>query len=130
STSSLEISDGRGEGGAHLEDEHRIRVALGVERKVPGGDLQRGGGFISAAKPSLRASINPPPRRRSPPGRRWIYPGGPTHTRARRAPLPRSSPWRSGAGGQAICIGGHTLAPGLETRPPSPEEISSEEVDL
>src|SRR4029077_17267458 len=35
-----------GERGRHLKDEDRVDVALGVEREVPGGDLQRGGGFI------------------------------------------------------------------------------------
>src|SRR6185503_8424562 len=47
-----------GECGANLEDEHSIRVALGVESKIPRRNLQRRGGFIEARGESLSAQIS------------------------------------------------------------------------
>src|SRR5438034_9797397 len=36
----------------------RVGIALGVEREVPGGDLQRGGRFIEARSEGLAAEIS------------------------------------------------------------------------
>src|SRR6185369_4705609 len=51
-------TDSGGERGGHLEDEDSIRVALGVESEIPGGDLQRGRGFIQARNEGLAAEIS------------------------------------------------------------------------
>src|SRR6185369_472300 len=69
----------RDERGAHLEDEHSINVALGIERKIPGGDLQGGGRFVEARSEGLAADISGERDRTSGASGRVVIRGGQVH---------------------------------------------------